>query len=388
MLMGDPLRLRQILINFSANAVKFTDRGYVTVRVQKLGEKNGKVNLVFEVSDTGIGIENQKLEHLFQPFHQVDSSSARRFEGTGLGLSISKNLADLMQGRIEVDSKIGEGSCFRLYVSLAKAIEPMAALPAATEFSAIKCKLLVVEDNPLNQEIILALLQAMGAEITCVGSGSEAIDAVAKQRFDLVMMDIQLPGMDGVEATKRIRELDAGKTLPIIALTANALPGDKENYLAAGMDDYISKPINPTELYQLLTRWIKLSHSHSTDTAVLATDMLQLLRTNGIAVERALHHLMGNEKLYRRLLERFALERTDFVDEFNIMLASNETENAYLQIHSLKSLAGSLGMTELERTTFRLEEQLRSNSLEPTLVAEFNQLFNNKIKLVKQALAL
>jgi len=385
-LMGDQLRLQQILINFSANAVKFTDRGKISLRVRYLGEKNNKVNLVFEVVDTGVGIEPQKLSTLFQPFHQVDNSSARRFEGTGLGLCICKNLADLMQGRIEVESHPNEGSCFRLVVALGVANSSVTALPATTEYAPINCDVLVVEDNPLNQEIIVALLETMGVKVVCVGSAPEAITAITEQRFDLVLMDIQLPGMDGVEATARIRTMDEGKFLPIVALTANALPGDKERYLAAGMDDYIAKPINPVELYALLAR--KEQQSHAKPTAVSEDDLFAALRANGIATERALHHLMNNVALYRRLLERFALERDNFVDEFNIMLASNQHEDVLLHIHSLKSLVGSLGMTKLESIVFRVEQQLRSNSLEPLAITEFNREFNDHIKIVKQAMAL
>ncbi|WP_149867834.1 ATP-binding protein [Cellvibrio sp. PSBB023] len=366
-LLGDELRLGQILINFCANAVKFTDQGRVTLRVTLVRDWPEQVELLFEVEDTGIGIAADEQPKLFQPFEQVDTSSARRFEGTGLGLSICKNLAELMQAHIDVKSTLGQGSCFRLRVTLDKQVH-IAAMETPVEQPAEqplpeRCPVLVVEDNLLNQEIIQTMLTAMGVQVTCVGSGPEAIAAVQKQGFALIFMDIQLPGMDGVEAAARIRTLAAGTFIPIVAVTANALPGDREAYLAAGMDDYLAKPIEPAQLQSVLLRWGQAQHQ--VVPLVAAANPFDILRRGGIDTARALHNLMHNEALYRRLLERFASERSNLVAGLADLVAHDPVD-ALNQVHSLKSLAGSLGMNRLEQVAQQLEQLLRDGSDDQT----------------------
>lgn len=394
-LIGDSLRLGQILINFCANAVKFTDTGFISISVTQVRDWETKVELLFEVKDTGIGIAPEKIEQLFQPFQQVDASSARRFEGTGLGLSICKNLAGLMDGKIDVKSVLGQGSNFRLRVQLEKSLAAIdipvafAATPLTTvappNYTPLNCSVLVVEDNPLNQEIILSLLETMGVQARCVDSGLAAMTAVQQDNFDLVLMDIQLPGMDGVEATTRIRQMDKGKHLPIIAVTANALPGDKESYLAAGMDDYLSKPVDPPELYHLLEQW---GHScRLADTIIPPVSRFEFLFNGGIDTERALHHLMNNETLYKRLLERFARERANFPAQLEALLKTDLT-SALNQVHSLKSLAGSLGMLQLESLALHLETQLRVGQPELQQVEKFNAELVAMVELVSLGLDL
>lgn len=390
LLLGDSLRLGQILINFCANAVKFTDHGSIYIRVTKVRDWQERVELLFEVEDTGIGIDAEKVQNLFQPFQQVDSSSTRRFEGTGLGLSICKNLADLMNARIDVKSTAGQGSCFRLRVQLEKnnrATVPNMLQPdtLSKKLAPIDCTILVVEDNLLNQEIILSLLESMEATAVCVGSGQEAIDIIQQRVFDVVLMDIQLPGMDGVEATAHIRELEVGKHLPIIAVTANALSGDKEAYLTAGMDDYLSKPIEPVQLHRVLEQW-----GHASRVAgnlVPEANSVEFLHNGGIDTTRALHNLMNNEALYRRLLERFARERVAFPAQLAALLETNQPE-ALNQVHSLKSLAGSLGMTQLEIICFNLEEQLHAGAWQQHSVDKLGSELAAMVELVTLGLNL
>ena len=378
-LLGDELRLGQILINFCANAVKFTDQGGVILRVTKVRDWPEQVELLFDVEDTGIGIAVEQLPRLFQPFEQVDSSSARRFEGTGLGLSICKNLAELMGAHIDVKSIPGQGSCFRLRVTLDKPAHNAGTEPLAgrsTEQSAEQslpalCPVLVVEDNLLNQEIIESLLTGMGVQVTCVGSGPEAIAAVEQQHFALILMDIQLPGMDGVEAAARIRALAAGTFIPIVAVTANALPGDREAYLAAGMDDYLSKPIEPARLQAVLRRWGQAQHQ--VVPLVAAADPFDILQRGGIDTQRALHNLMHNHALYRRLLERFAAERASLASGL-VALIAQDPADALNQVHSLKSLAGSLGMNTLEQLAQQLEQLLRDNASDQTSLQNQSRL--------------
>lgn len=391
-LVGDPLRLGQILINLCANAVKFTDAGHISLVVSALRQWDTGLELLMEVKDTGVGIEPEKVDQLFQPFQQVDASSARRFEGTGLGLSICKHLVELMQGRIEVETHPGEGSNFRVFVNLEKNLNPEASVQAAppakarlTRFETLSCNLLVVEDNPLNQEIIESLLETMGVKPHCVDSGPAAIQAITQNDFDIVLMDIQLPGMDGVEATRRIRQLPNAKKLPIIAVTANALPGDRESYLAAGMTDYLAKPIDPIQLYNLIKRWSKparLKASPATE-----KNQLTILQSGGVDTQGALHNLMDNEALYKRLLERFARERADFPDQL-IGFLNSDLPTALNQVHSLKSLAASLGMLRLESIAARVEQQLLVSKPEDSWIEKLNAEVSAIIALVTSALNL
>ncbi len=389
-LMGDPLRLGQILINLCANAVKFTDAGHVSVSVSLLDKRDDQVALLFEVKDTGVGIAPDKVSQLFQPFQQVDASSARRFEGTGLGLSICKHLAELMAGRIEVDTALGQGSNFRVYVHLeinrntdAPVQSPLLVRKKTTRFEPLTCKLLVVEDNPLNQEIIESLLETMGIKPQCVDSGPAAIQAIAQQNYDLVLMDIQLPGMDGVEATRQIRQINKAKNLPIIAVTANALPGDRERYLAAGMNDYLAKPIDPAKLYSLIKRWHKVTRTRPRSSMEVVP--LTVLQSGGVDTQGALNNLMGNEELYRRLLERFARERAEFPAQLRNLLDS-DLSAALNQVHSLKSLAASLGMLRLESIAARVEAQLNAAQTDEAWVAKLVTELNAMVALVRSAL--
>lgn len=386
-LMGDPLRLGQILINFCANAVKFTDHGVVHVSVRLLSHTDQQQELVFEVKDSGVGIAPELLSTLFQPFHQVDNSSTRRFEGTGLGLAICKNLAEVMNASLEVDSEQGKGSCFRLLIRLEIAperailvdeqVDPQQQLPSQF-FSHI----LVVEDNSLNQEIIQSLLQSLGCDVSLAGSGSEALALLSEQTFDLIFMDIQLPGMDGIETTQQIRRLVGGSKLPVIALTANALPGDREHYLAAGLNDYISKPIDPLELQRLLVRWLhKEKPAHQKISAQSIRDFTPLKQA-GIATDRALHNLMGNQKLYAQLLTRFARERDQLPMELAQVLEKHDYQSALIKVHSLKSLAGSLGMLELEKLAADCETQLREEKINAVSLDNLSQELREMITMI------
>jgi PAS domain S-box-containing protein len=254
-LRGDPVRLRQVLINLLGNAVKFTDRGEVAVRVERVSETNGSVELHFGVRDTGIGVPPDKRAHIFTPFGQADSTTTRRFGGTGLGLSISAQLVDRMGGRIWVESEEGVGSTFHFTARLGlaplneKAESPAAALlPAA----AAPLRFLIVEDNAVNRMLAATFVEKRGHHTVAVADGHEALALLAREAFDCVLMDVQMPVMDGFETTAAIRALEGGngaKRLPIVAMTAHAMAGDLERCLAAGMDAYVSKPIKAAGLF-------------------------------------------------------------------------------------------------------------------------------------------
>jgi CheY-like chemotaxis protein/HPt (histidine-containing phosphotransfer) domain-containing protein len=264
---GDAGRLRQVLLNLVGNAVKFTEHGSVALAVTHRPLDADDIELTVEVRDTGIGMSDEVQARLFTPFTQADSSISRRFGGTGLGLAISRELVELMGGTIGVDSALGQGSrfCFTLRCRAAAVPMPIAA-PAEAPTAVRPLDILVAEDNRVNQMLIAALLEKLGHRATLVGDGEQAVAAVAQGRFDLVLMDVQMPKLDGVSATKAIRALDgAAARTPVVALTANALPGQRESYIADGMDDYLSKPIQPAALAATLGRW-------ATGVAPLAAD--------------------------------------------------------------------------------------------------------------------
>jgi len=259
-LRGDPLRIRQILTNVVGNAIKFTPAGSVQVRARLLERQGSRVRLVVEVRDTGIGIPADRIGLLFKPFSQTDNSMTRRFGGTGLGLSISQRLAELMGGVITVESQEGKGSTFRIELSLLEVDEPSHSLPVVgAAKAAFDGHVLLVEDNATNQRIALRLLERMGLTVSIAGNGIEALGALATESFDAVLMDVQMPEMDGLEATVRLRadvSLGANRSIPVIAMTAHAMRGDRELCLQAGMDDYLTKPIRSEELRQVLANWL------------------------------------------------------------------------------------------------------------------------------------
>jgi CheY-like chemotaxis protein len=261
---GDPARLRQLLFNLVGNAVKFTAEGGVTVSVDP-EERDGEPLLLCRVQDTGIGIAPEDQAHLFEPFTQVDSSSVRKFGGTGLGLAISKKLVELMGGEIGVESARGVGSTFWFRIPLPHSqtptteVElPAADADAAAGEEAAPHRVLVVDDNPVNRMVAVRQLEALGYRAESVESGGAALDALGAERYDAVLMDCQMPGLDGYETTRRLRRLENGdRRTPVIAVTAHAMKGERERCLDAGMDDYVAKPFRLRELAGLLERWIE-----------------------------------------------------------------------------------------------------------------------------------
>jgi PAS domain S-box-containing protein len=262
LLVGDPVRLRQIVLNLLGNAIKFTDSGEVSVRVELQARSQDELRLHFLVKDTGIGIPVEKQALIFQPFRQADGSSSRRYEGTGLGLTISSRLLSLMGGAIWVESQAGEGSTFHFTVPLQAAGDSTiethpkdAAAPAKSNGRA--CRILLAEDNPVNQRLVFAALRKQGHEIEVATNGHEVLAALDRTPFDLILMDVQMPRMDGLEATAAIRETEKESRghVPIVAMTAHAMKGDMERCLEAGMDDYLSKPVDLARLREAVERW-------------------------------------------------------------------------------------------------------------------------------------
>jgi CheY-like chemotaxis protein len=260
-LAGDPTRLQQALLNYATNAVKFTETGTVTLRTLKQEETADSVRVRFEVSDTGIGIEPNTMSRLFSTFEQADNSMTRKYGGTGLGLAITRRLAELMGGEAGAESTPGVGSTFWLTVKLKKRGNAVAA-PAATEVDAEAeirqhycCqRILVADDEPINREVALMQLEAVDLVVDTAEDGAEAVALATKNSYAAIFMDMQMPKLNGLEATREIRRLHGYRDTPIIAMTANAFAEDKAQCIAAGMNDFLIKPFNPEELFAILLR--------------------------------------------------------------------------------------------------------------------------------------
>jgi signal transduction histidine kinase/ActR/RegA family two-component response regulator len=264
---GDATRLEQVLLNLCTNAVKFTERGEVRLTVERVetAAADGGVTLAFCVRDTGIGMTPAQIASLFQPFNQLDASTTRKYGGTGLGLAISKRLVEMMGGEIGATSTPGAGSVFRFTAvfDAAPALEGapvpagQAAAAPAVDTALRGRRLLLVEDNELNQIVAAELLgEVCGMQVTVAPDGTQALRELAEGTFDVVLMDVQMPGMDGYEVTRRVRAESPHRDVPVIAMTANARAEDRERCLAAGMNDFVSKPFEPEQLFGVLARWL------------------------------------------------------------------------------------------------------------------------------------
>ncbi|MDR0440922.1 MAG: response regulator, partial [Candidatus Accumulibacter sp.] len=391
---GDAKRISQILINFANNAVKFTEQGGIVLRVSEQENDGEQIRLCFEVEDTGIGIAPDKLPLLFRPFQQIDGSMSRAFEGTGLGLAISRNLAGLMDGTVEVRSRPGQGSVFSLTLPLrlgvaqedAGRVEETPPVPAGESGAARKIwnlegqSILLVEDNPINQEVVLGLLEMVGAQVTLASDGGEGVRLLETRAFDLVLMDIHTPNMDGFEATARIRQNPRLAHMPIVALTANALAGDLERCLAAGMDDYIAKPIQPERLFAVLARYCRRKTApdavpgHDSGTPIREDDARLLARVagiDGIDSESACARLLGRRDLYAQLVRRFVAEGPGMRLAIENAHRNDNHRATVDAIHSVKSVLGLLGAGALERCCVTLQQHFAQGTQNDNEVADF-----------------
>ena len=402
-LRGDAARLRQALLNYAGNAVKFTEHGEITLRARLLSEDEHSLMLRFEVEDTGIGLAAEKLDTLFKLFQQADVSTTRKYGGTGLGLAITMKLAELMGGQVGVESELNRGSIFWFTARLKRGIGLM---PAETiiksdnhetelrkNYSGLK--ILLADDVDLNLEVAQLLLHGIGFEVDSAKNGREAVDKVRTSAYDLILMDVQMPIMNGLEAARAIREMPGRSHTPIVAMTANAFDEDRENCLQTGMNDFLTKPVNPDTLYQCLLKWLPSPSETSEDqktenqdnevverrTVLVAPPsheasalIQRLSRIRGLDYKEAVTRLRGNEEKLERLIELFLREHTEDCEKLDTALASGNTARIEILAHALKGSASMLGANQVAELARTLLTCVREKEEMPAIEQSCNAL--------------
>ncbi|MCX4028592.1 response regulator [Endozoicomonas sp. SM1973] len=378
-LIGDALRLQQVFINLVNNAMKFTDSGTVSVKISEGGDcvnvtqqsitskqvniavsESNPVFIRFCVKDTGIGIEESKIDSLFESFTQAEAATTRRYGGTGLGLAISRQLVELMGGVINVKSQLGCGSEFIVeipfnlgYVPSQPVIEPN------NPFACRGCRILVVEDNRVNQQVISELLNQVEIDVSVANNGSEAVAMLSCEYYQLVLMDIQMPGMSGYQTARKIRELPELKDVPIIALTSNALDSEREKATQAGMNDFLTKPIDPLVFYNCLSHWLKGCSTNS----VVRLNRKTATQYNpipddlpGINTQVGIYRIKGNQLFYNKILNVFYTDHyTDGV-QIKQLIEQKNFISAQKKLHALKGAAANIGADKLVFVATKLEK--------------------------------
>jgi signal transduction histidine kinase/HPt (histidine-containing phosphotransfer) domain-containing protein/DNA-binding NarL/FixJ family response regulator len=394
-LTGDPLRLKQVLTNLTDNAIKFTDAGEISIKVECIENTPKNVRLSFSVKDTGIGVPQEKIADLFSVFTQADSSTTRKYGGTGLGLAISKRLVELMGGQIFVESRLGTGSTFSFTLPFGRQSSRGAAAYNTeerdfnfqiTNYKFQDINVLLVEDNDINREVATEILREAGIIAETANNGEKAVETVyrkfeaqhSERPYDVILMDIQMPGMDGFKATQIIRDYESEMRngqppLPIIAMTAYAMAGDREKCLEAGMNDYIMKPIEPEQLLGTLEKWVKKNSVHTPlpsndyapaipEPAPVPQSLPPVPLSLPIDMESGLRRLRGNKALFMKLLKNFAADYPNIGEEIRSALAQDETDRARRLAHTLKGTSGNLSATELYASAQILETAIREGN--------------------------
>ncbi len=386
-IIGDSTRLKQILTNLLGNAIKFTEYGEVSVNVDLESKTESKAVLKFSIKDTGIGIPEDKKDLLFNKFIQADGSTSRRFGGSGLGLAISRQLVEMMNGEIDFKSTEGKGSEFWFRIPFKKSLKYGEGEKELSDIDRKKSfindddgnmRVLLVEDNITNQIVAQGMLKKIGVDADLAKDGFEAIDALKRMPYDIVLMDVQMPLMDGLDATRHIRNEESSildQNIPVIAMTAHAMAGDKERCLEAGMNDYISKPFSLAELRKLIEKWTRIlsedvpGHEPSVEEGKISTE--KIVFDSEILMEKT----MNDADLAKHLV---SITLKDIPDQFNNLktaINENKKNDAENYIHTLKSSSANVGALAFHETIRKIEELCNENKLEKsrTLIPELEK---------------
>ena len=406
-LVGDALRLGQVLANLLGNAIKFTEQGFVELSVTRVNtssaqaqndspepgalEQGEEVSVRFEVRDTGIGLSEEQIDTLFHAFSQADTSTTRKYGGTGLGLVISSRLVERMGGALEVESTLGEGSTFFFELTLPVGTPelskygPMVSveinaidIPVLTDYA-----VLLVEDNRLNQDVVLNMLADTGVGVVIANNGKQALDRLEQQQFDVILMDLQMPVMDGFEATRRIRQDHAD--LPIIALSAAVMDADRRKSREAGANEHLDKPIDCGELYTIMRRYLPSSGKKvqsRTDDSALALVLPESLK--GFDLQKGLGRANHNADFYHRMLFRFQEQLDGTFSDIMDTLDRDNTEDAHRKTHTLKGLAATFGAVHLAKAVATVHQALLDGA---EVTADMRKKLQQTIAEVKTGLA-
>jgi signal transduction histidine kinase/CheY-like chemotaxis protein len=383
---ADPVRIRQILVNLVGNAIKFTERGAVDVSITVGRRLGDRLELIYAVRDTGIGIPPDQLDKIFHDFEQVDSSHSRQFGGTGLGLAISQRLCEQMSGCIWVESEIHRGSVFRFVLPLEVAA-PNQVLATGIDQAKNRLKglapsevaprrgmrVLVAEDTPVNQKLVLLLLEKRQHDVTMVDNGQAAVDTCLAGEFGVALIDIQMPQLDGFAATRLIREAESrrGRRTPIVALTAHAMKGDRERCLAAGMDGYVSKPIVADELFRVIDSIAAPAASTTPADAPAAGEVEE-----DVPWDRALKHTGGDRELLAKMASIFIDELDAWMGQLRDAVANEDVANTRRLAHSLKGSCGYFAADAAFAAASCLEESANSTRETPKLLRALEEELN------------
>jgi signal transduction histidine kinase/HPt (histidine-containing phosphotransfer) domain-containing protein len=359
-LVGDPVKLRQVIVNLMANAIKFTQEGQVTISVETKREEDSSVFLHFTVSDTGIGIAADKVETIFESFRQADGSTTRKYGGTGLGLAISKQLVNMMGGKIWVDSELEKGSTFhftaRFQLSQGKATEVLHAKDLSIQKAPRQLSVLIAEDNPVNQKVAETMLDKRGHRVFVASNGREALETLNKEHIDLILMDVQMPEMDGFEATELIRDREKanGQHIPIVAMTAHVMTGDRERCLAAGMDSYISKPIRGEQLFTIIQNLAHRSQDKKKESGP-SSKHVEAFAENVFDLSKVMNVVGGDTELFEEVANLFLEDAADKIANLREGVVRGDASSVAKAAHTLKGSTGYFGAKRAFDAVHRLE---------------------------------